>query len=195
MNEIITLDTEVFLFLNGSNNSYLDVIMYWASDKVFWFPFYAMLLVYLAYKFKWKVIRILVMLTLLITITDQVSSSIIKPTVKRLRPSHTVELTDKIYISEAGKGGEYGFVSSHAANSFALFFFIAILLKKENKKIVYLIFAWAILVSYSRIYNGVHYPLDILGGILLAFLSTKLVFFMADKSNFFKPNVIHTTTL
>lgn len=184
MNEIINLDKEVFLFLNGSNNYYLDEIMFWASDKLFWFPFYAILLIYLTYKFKWKVIRILVMLTLLITITDQVSSSIIKPTVKRLRPSHTVELSENIYISKAGKGGKYGFVSSHAANSFALFFFISFLFKKENKRIIYVIFAWSILVSYSRIYNGVHYPLDILGGILLAFLSTKFVVFISSKYNF-----------
>src|SRR5699024_10562760 len=101
---------------------------------------------------------IFVFVGLLITLSDQISSSIFKPIIGRLRPSHNPDLMGLIHLSKAGPGGMFGFVSGHATNSFALFVFLSVILTPRFKWGKYILFGWAILVSYSRIYVGVHYP-------------------------------------
>ena len=110
---------------------------------------------------------------LFVTLADQISTSIFKDGFKRLRPSHTEEIRELIHLytkknGEVYYGGLYGFVSSHAANSFALASFLSKLFKV--RWFGYCIYGWAFIVSYSRIYLGVHYPGDILGGALLGIL-------------------------
>jgi undecaprenyl-diphosphatase len=164
------LDERLLLYLNERHNAFFDVIMYWASDEYFWIPFYAGLAVLLFRKYRFTAWYILVCIAMLITASDQLSSNLIKNWVRRLRPSHVPWLVDRIHLSMAGPGGLYGFVSSHAANSFALATFLVMLLPSEYKKLKYVLVGWALLVSYSRIYNGVHYPADVIGGAVLGIL-------------------------
>lgn len=110
------------------------------------------------------------MLTILLA--DQVSSGLMKPYFERLRPCHNPELEGLLYVY--GRcGGLYGFVSSHAANTFGVATFLTLILRKKQKGIKWL-FLYAVIVSYSRIYLGVHYPLDVLFGALVGVLSAYL---------------------
>ena len=180
-------DTQLFLFLNSKHNSFFDVIMYWASDKLFWVPFYVFLAIVIIRCWKKRSVLVLLCIALLITASDQVASHFIKNAVRRLRPSHEAALQGYIHLSKAGAGGPYGFVSSHAANSFALFVFLAIVLPAAYRPLKYVLFFWAALVCYSRIYNGVHYPGDVIGGALcgaiLGWLFSQLYFYCNGKWN------------
>lgn len=193
-NKLNKWDTDLFLCLNKAHNSFWDAIMYWASDKLFWFPFYVFLLVLVITVFKKKSVLISLFIAALITASDQLASNLIKNTVKRFRPSHEAALQGLIHISKAGAGGPYGFISSHASNSFALFVFLSLLLPRSYKWLKYILLFWAILVSYSRIYNGVHYPGDVaaaaLSGSLLGWLFAKIYFFVIEK-NRLRNNIIN----
>jgi undecaprenyl-diphosphatase len=168
-------DRELFLTINGKHNAFFDTIMYWASDKLFWFPFYAVLIVFLVRIYKKFAIYILLAIAVTITLCDQTASGLLKNLVKRFRPSHEPTLVQLVHLSEAGPGGKYGFVSSHSANVFGLVTFLFFLLPAKYNWLKIILLFWALLVSYSRIYNGVHYPFDILGGALVGILSGSLI--------------------
>ncbi|MCU7613934.1 phosphatase PAP2 family protein [Chryseobacterium sp. GMJ5] len=169
------IDTELFLAINGKHNAFFDLIMYWASDKLFWIPFYALLLILLIRIYKRFTIFILVAITVTITLCDQTASGILKNLVKRYRPSHEPDLAPLIHLSKAGAGGDYGFVSSHSANAFGLLTFLFFLLPAKYNGLKIVLLFWALLVSYSRIYNGVHYPFDIIGGALVGIIYGSLI--------------------
>jgi undecaprenyl-diphosphatase len=114
--------------------------------------------------------RYYLLIAAMIVVSDQLSSHLIKNWILRPRPSHVARLATRIHLSRAGPGGEYGFVSGHAANSFALAVFLVLSLPKGCRPLKILLLAWASLVSYSRIYNGVHYPGDVIGGALVGTL-------------------------
>ena len=165
------LDEELFLFLNRIHNAFFDVIMYWASDQFIWIPLYVWLFFFFYRQFRMTALYYLFWIVLLEVVSDQLSSHIIKNWVCRPRPSHVVSLIPYIHLSEAGPGGLYGFVSGHACNSWALAVFVCVLLSPGYRRLTQALLVWAGLISYSRIYNGVHYPGDVLVGALLgAFL-------------------------
>lgn len=97
---------------------------------------------------------------------DRISVMAFKDVFQRFRPCHNPDIASLVHLVD-GCGGKFGFVSSHAANSFALALFTGLLLRKHYKYILPIMLFWAALVSYSRIYVGVHYPGDILGGAIL----------------------------
>jgi len=169
------IDTELFLMINGKHNAFFDTIMFWASDKLFWFPFYAILLIFLIRLYKKFTIYILLAIAATITLCDQTASGLLKNLIKRLRPSHEPALVPFIHLSDAGPGGNYGFVSSHSANAFGLVTFLFFLLPARYNWLKIILLFWALLVSYSRIYNGVHYPFDILGGAFVGMLAGCLI--------------------
>lgn len=105
-----------------------------------------------------------------------------KDVFERLRPCHNPNIASLVHVVD-GCGGKYGFVSSHASNSFALALFIGLLLRKHYKYFLPLMVFWAALVSYSRIYVGVHYPADILGGAILGSLIGIFVYWLMKKLN------------
>lgn len=181
MEKLKSIDTELFLFLNGKHNAFFDFIMYWASDKLFWIPFYFVLLLIIIKIFKTKSIEIFIAIGILITLCDQTASHLIKQTVKRLRPSHEPKLEKLIHLSDAGPGGQYGFVSSHAANAFGIAIFIILLLPKKFNWLKWILLFWACLVSYSRIYNGVHYPSDVIVASIIGIIYGFLVYYILSK--------------
>lgn len=163
-------DTQLFLKINGLHNTFFDPIMYAFSSKFFWIPFYAVLIWWMWKRFSKQVLWVLLFIALVITSADRISSGIIKNSVKRLRPSHELALSSQIHLSKAGPGGNYGFVSSHATNCFSLLIFLWMVLPAQDRNLKIVILCWAVLVAYSRIYNGVHYPLDVFFGGLIGIL-------------------------
>lgn len=171
ISELNDLDTRLFLLINGWHNSFFDPIMYWVSNKWFWIPFYIFILILLARAYKNRVFLIMLFIALTITVSDQISSGIIKPLVGRLRPSHNPMIENLVHLNLGGPGGLHGFVSGHAANSFALLVFLTLILSRKFNWLKWVLLFWALLVCYSRVYNGVHYPGDIAGGILVGGVS------------------------
>lgn len=170
------LDTQLFIFLNGINSPFWDIVMQWISGSKSWIPMYLIIIAYIVYKFRWKAIITLVFIALVVTLADQISVKAFKEVFERLRPCHNQELQDIVHLVKNKCGGKYGFVSSHAANTFGVAFFLSLFFKNRNFSIF--IFVWASIVSYSRIYLGVHYPFDVLGGSILGAVIGYLVYLL-----------------
>ena len=167
MDQLISLDQELFLLLNRVHSSWLDPIVFWATKTVIWIPFYAFLIYLLSREYKVQVVVVFLLVAgVSIAITDRTTSGFMKPHFERLRPSHEPALAGKVHIVNGYTGGRYGFASSHAANSFGIAMLIWLSLRKRYSGIGW-IFGWAGLFSYTRIYLGVHYPGDILAGALI----------------------------
>ena len=113
-------------------------------------------------------VLVLIMLVLAVTLADLLSSGLIKHLVERLRPTHDPSLGNAVHVVNGYRGGMYGFVSSHAANFFAVATFLSLLVR--HRLVTCSLLAWAVLQCYSRVYLGVHYPGDILGGIVVGVL-------------------------
>lgn len=162
-----TIDTQVFLALNGLHAPYFDAFMKLFTGKWIWVPMYAAVLFAVVRNYRWRqTLAVLVCVALAITIADQVCATLIRPEVCRLRPSNPENpLSEMVHIVGGYRGGSYGFPSCHAANSFALASFLILLF--ANRKLSLFIFAWAVLNSYSRVYLGVHYPGDLLVGAII----------------------------
>jgi undecaprenyl-diphosphatase len=170
------IDRNLFLVLNGLNSPFWDNVMWWISGRISWLPLYLLITAWLAYKFRWKAIIIIILAAIMITMSDQGSVHLLKEIVQRPRPCHDPEISQVVHLVKGHCGGQYGFVSSHAANTFAVAFFTLMLIRKWYYSVF--IILWASIVSYSRIYLGVHYPGDVLGGIALGALLGFLVYGM-----------------
>lgn len=170
------IDIQVFLALNGMHNSAFDFIMYWISHKFIWIPLYGLILYLIIKHYKWNSIYILLAIALLIGLSDQISTKLFKNIFERLRPCHNPDLEGLVHIVRNKCGGQYGFISSHAANSFALASFLSLILRKYYKKIGLWFYIWAALIAYSRVYLGVHYPGDVLVGALAGMVLGYLVY-------------------
>ena len=184
MEQLLEWDKRLVLYLNGLHASWLDTIMYWITKTEFWIPLYLLLLFFIIKSYRNTSWIIIVGIVITILLADQVTSGLMKPYFERLRPSHDPVLADLIHTVNGYTGGLYGFASSHAANTFGIALYCWLILKDKYPRI-WIIFIWAILVSYSRIYLGVHFPGDILVGALVgmtaAFLCVLLTRFLLRK--------------
>ncbi len=161
------IDQQLFLFLNSANSPFWDKVMNFMSLKEAWVPLYVAILIYLGIRYKRKFWIIILFIILAVVLADQ-TSVLIKNAVDRPRPCHESSLQGLVHIVNGMYGGMYGFVSSHAANSFNVALLSLMFIKKRWYTVCIII--WAATVSYSRIYLGVHYPGDVLCGAILGAL-------------------------
>jgi undecaprenyl-diphosphatase len=176
MNWLESFDRQIVLFVNGWHSPFLDEVMWFLSGRLSLLPLYLLLLVILKFQNTWKnTAIILVGLIVAIFLADQISVHLFKNGFERYRPSHNEELKHLLHFYEVKpgefyQGGKYGFVSSHAANFFALISFIFPFYKEKKNWILAGLIIVGILVAISRIYLGVHYFSDVFFGALLGIL-------------------------
>ena len=171
-------DTTAMLALNGCHSVFFDQLMWMVTGKWIWIPLYLSLAYVLLRNFPWKVtVFCLVAIALTITLCDQTVSTIIRPLVGRLRPANLDNpVSSMVHIVNGYRGGAFSFPSSHAANSAGLAMFMILLFKR--KWFSWFMGLWALLLCYSRVYLGVHYPVDLLVGILIGSAYATLMYLL-----------------
>jgi undecaprenyl-diphosphatase len=186
------LDRQLFLLINSWNSPLWDHIMFAISRIAIWFPLYLAILVYLGFRYKRKFPVILLFIIIAITLSDQASVQLFKNIFHRLRPCHEPSLEGLVHLVNGVCGGNYGFVSSHAANSFNVAVLSLLLINRRWFSVSIII--WALVIGYSRVYLGVHYPGDVICGSILGILIGSGVYKLykiTDKKVFKdKPDVI-----
>ena len=165
---VTQLDQELFLFLNSMNSPLWDHIMVAISGRVIWIPLYIAILFVFGKKFKKKMLILILVITAVIVLGNQFSV-ILKNLVQRPRPCHDPALEGLVHVVNGRCGGLYGFVSSHATNAFSVALLSLSLIRV--RWFSFGIIFWALVVGYSRIYLGVHYPGDVLCGSMLGALT------------------------
>ncbi len=177
-----SIDQSILLFINGLHHPVLDQVMWIISARITWIPLYVLFL-YFGWKYLPKKFLLFYVFfaILAVAFSDLVSVHAFKNVFERYRPSHHTTLTHLLHFYEIKpeefyKGGQYGFISSHAANFFSLAIFVGLSLKPALPKFLYLLIGIGILVSISRVYLGVHYPSDVVVGAIVGSLIGYLFF-------------------
>lgn len=171
IDQILQYDTELFIYLNSLGTTTWDPFWLAYTSKFNWIPFYALLLYLIFKQIGTKPMLItIVVVALMILVTDQVTN-LFKHGFQRMRPCQLAEIIDSMRLVRSGCGGRYGFFSGHASNTMAAAIFIGLTLKSRFKYLLYILIVWAFLMAYSRVYIGVHYPLDIVIGLSFGVLT------------------------
>jgi undecaprenyl-diphosphatase len=170
METLSNIDSDLFLFLNGLHIDWLDKVMVLITDMWAWFPLYLLLIYWTVKQYGKRCWWIFLAVGIVVLCTDQLASHVCKPVFQRLRPCYNPDFQDLIYLPKGLAGGKYGFVSSHAANTFGVAAFLTPALQKYRPWAAIVLYFWAFISSYSRIYIGYHYPGDILCGAILGIL-------------------------
>lgn len=170
METLSNIDSDLFLFLNGLHADWMDKVMVLLTDMWAWFPLYLLFIYWTVKQYGKRCWWVFLAVGIVVLCSDQLSAHVCKPLFQRLRPCYNPDLQDLIYLPKGMAGGKYGFVSSHAANTFAVAAFLTPALSKNHNWIGIVLYLWAFISSYSRIYLGFHYPGDILCGALLGIM-------------------------
>lgn len=164
------MDEKLLLLLNRWHTPFFDQLMWMVSDKWVWVPLYVLLAGLIVRRYSWKGgLLCLLMIALAVAATDQTCASLLRPLVGRLRPSNPDNpISTAIHLVNGYRGGRFGFPSCHAANSFTLAVFVSCCFRR--RRVTLSMLAWAMVVAYSRIYLGVHYPGDVATGMVVGCL-------------------------
>jgi undecaprenyl-diphosphatase len=176
LDKLIDLDVSLLLELNSHHNPFWDQVMFVISGNLTWVPLYLLVVFLLFRRFGWKALTMVAALVLVFALTDRLSVVLFKDVFHRLRPCHNPDIANMIHLVNGKCGGQYGFISSHAANTFGFAVFTSLLTKRKSITLALLL--WACIVSYSRIYLGVHYPGDVICGALFGVLVAFGVFYL-----------------
>ena len=171
-----TFDKNITLYINSCHSPFFDNFFYIYTQTWTWIPAILVLLVWMWRKWGIRSLYVVAGIALCILLSDQISSSLLKPLVARLRPTHNPEIADLIHTVNGYRGGRYGFVSSHAANAATFVTFTALVFR--NRLYTILLSLWAFFTAYSRVYLGVHYVGDVLCGALIGVLGGMGVYFV-----------------
>ncbi|MBR1512935.1 MAG: phosphatase PAP2 family protein [Bacteroidales bacterium] len=170
MNALSTIDSDLFLFLNGIHAEWMDRVMTLLTDMWVWLPLYLLLIYWAVKQYGKRCWWVFLAVGVVVLCSDQLASHVCKPLFQRLRPCYNTDFQDFIHLPIGKAGGKYGFVSSHAANTFAVAAFLTPALRIYRPWVGIILYLWAFVSSYSRIYIGYHYPGDIVCGALLGLL-------------------------
>ena len=178
LDKIIHFDKALFIYLNGLGNEKWDGFWMIATNQFSWIPLFLffLLLIYKSYGWK-KLLLYLVIIALLVTFSDQFVN-FIKNFFERLRPNRDPSVMQVIRIVK--NSADFSFVSGHATSSMAVTLFLYLTLKNYYKYAL-LFFIWPLVFAYSRIYVGVHFPIDIICGALLGTLIGTLFYRLSLK--------------
>ena len=181
LEKLIHIDTEILLLINGWHALWADQVMWIVSEKTTWIPLYLLLIGLLVWRYrqtannttKWlKKVPVCVVMIIAIAaavgLSDFIASGILKDLVARPRPTRVPELEGVLHLVNGYKSGQYGFVSSHAANTMACGLLFSLIWRKKIATVGLML--WVAVNCYSRMYLGVHYPSDILGGLIVGAL-------------------------
>lgn len=174
---ILPYEREFFLWLNDPHTAYFDVFMWIYSGKLIWVPLAVIALGVFVYKTKWKeALLVIICAVFLGLLCDLISAQVIKPFFERLRPTHHPDFSAVVEIVNNYRGGRYGFISNHAANGFGIVAFTSLLFKYRYYTITILL--WAVTTGYSRIYLGVHFFSDVIGGAIWGTMAGVFVYYI-----------------
>lgn len=161
------IDTKLFLLINSFNNGFFDHLMSFISGKITWIPLYLLILFLIIKKFGKRFWLVLMIFILTVVLSDQISVHLFKNVFLRYRPCHNELLKDIVHLVNGKCGGQYGFISSHACNTAAIATISCLIFRNYSKWLYPIMISYALLNSYSRVYLGVHYPSDVLAGIIV----------------------------
>lgn len=170
MESLSNIDTDLFLYLNGLHANWLDKVMIAVTQMWIWVPLYLLLIYWTVKQYGKRCWWVFLAVGVVVLCSDQLSAHVCKPLFQRLRPCYNSDLQDLIYLPKGMAGGRFGFVSSHAANTFAVAAFLTPVLRNYRPWLGIVLYLWAFISSYSRIYLGFHYPGDIICGAILGIL-------------------------
>ena len=177
IDHLVAFDKSLLLFLNGSDSLFLDGFFLTLTKTSTWIPlFLSMFYVVIKNNNARRCLILLGLTALLVVASDQFSSGLCKPFFHRLRPSQDPSLAGLVDLANSYRGSLYGFISGHATNTFAIAVYFSLIFR--NCRTSCILFSWAILSSYSRIYLGLHFPGDILAGCVSGTLIGLLFYYI-----------------
>lgn len=184
-------DSLLFHLINKTwSHQILDTILIPIRDKNFWIPLYIIIATMMVFIFRKKSIYIILLCIASFGATDQISASILKPNINRIRPCNDPAFSNSVVLRIDSCGVGKSFPSAHATNTFGFAMILSLIFRKKAGWIAPVSFLWAFLISYAQIYVGVHYPTDIIAGAFLGTLISYCLFRIASKYLFLKVNLI-----
>lgn len=183
MEELLRLDTEVLLAVNGLRNSLLDTFFWNVSSKFIWIGLYGVMVFLLWQRYGKRSLWLLLSVILAFALSDFISHEL-KHLICRPRPSRDETIGQLLHIVNNYRGGKYGFPSSHAADTFSVALLLSLIWRDRRTTLPLML--WVVLNCYSRMYLGVHYPLDIMGGVLTGSIISATIYVILRKTDILK---------